>query len=95
MSNEAVVKPADIRAVRQRIGHSRPSSVHCFECPSPLSPGGSEERKSPKGGMRNVSRSSLSSTCAMAPPFGGLAVTRFFGLISNLFTATFVSRTLF
>jgi hypothetical protein len=54
VSNEAGVKPADIRAGRQRLGHPRPNSVRCSSLPARRRPGGSEERKRPKGFRRII-----------------------------------------
>jgi hypothetical protein len=65
VSDEAAVKARRHQSCVQGTAIPRPSSVHCVESPSPPLPDGSEERKRPTGGMRNVSQNSLSSTCAM------------------------------
>jgi hypothetical protein len=54
VSNEAVVKPADIRAGRQRLGHSQTEFGALLNPSSPPSLGGSEERKRPKGFRRII-----------------------------------------
>jgi hypothetical protein len=54
VSNEAVVKPADIRAGRQRLGHSQTEFGALLNPSSPPSLGGSEERKRPKDFRRII-----------------------------------------